>query len=406
MGGPPQHSTWDPKPDAIPEVRGEFGPIDTNVPGIRVASLLPRTAKLMEKVCVLRAVSTGDNAHSSSGYFMLTGVPHQPMNAENANPGAPNDWPNIAAIVRRMRRRSRRAAGGRAAADAHLQHRSVGLAGPGRGLPRPGLGPVAVPLRARLGELPHPRVHARRRCRRRRLGERRDLLQQLDRKLAAEGATIRGAFSPRQAQAFDLLTSPRARAAFDLAKEPARVRDRYGRHHFGQSCLLARRLVEAGVSLVHVNWFRGPDEPDDAPCWDSHVDEGKRLKTVLAPTADQAFAALVDDLAARGLLDETLVVCMAEFGRTPKFNGRAGRDHWGPVFSVALAGGGIRGGMVYGASDAQGAYPKDGRVLPQDLHATIYHLLGIPKRRRNPRQPRPPAAGDARGSGAGDPVVG
>ena len=160
MGGPPQHSTWDPKPDAPPEVRGEFGPIDTNVPGIRVASLLPRTAQLMDKLCVLRAVSTGDNAHSSSGYYMLTGVPHAPMNVENANPGAPNDWPNLGAVVRRLRRRPRRAAGGGAAADAHLQHRPVGLAGPGRRLPRPRVGPVALPLRARRGQLPHPRVHA------------------------------------------------------------------------------------------------------------------------------------------------------------------------------------------------------------------------------------------------------
>jgi hypothetical protein len=211
-----------------------------------------------------------------------------------------------------------------------------------------------------------------------RLGERRDLLQQLDRKIARVN-TSRDAFAPRQAQAFDLLTSARARAAFDLSKEPAKVRDSYGRHHFGQSCLLARRLVEASVSLVHVNWYRSPDEPSDAPCWDSHVKEADRLKSVLAPTADQAFAGLLDDLAARGLLDETLVVCMAEFGRSPKINRSGGRDHWGPVFSVALAGGGIRGGTVYGASDKDGGHPKDGRVMPQDLHATIYHLLGVPR---------------------------
>src|SRR5205814_5033102 len=122
-----------------------------------------------------------------------------------------------------------------------------------------------------------------------------------------------------------------------------------------------------------------PEEPSDAPCWDSHVKEAQRLKTVLAPTADQAFAALLDDLSDRGLLDETLVVCMAEFGRSPKLDGASGRGHWGPVFSVALAGGGVKGGTVYGSSDKQGAYPKDGRVLPPDLHATIYHCLGIPK---------------------------
>jgi hypothetical protein len=209
-----------------------------------------------------------------------------------------------------------------------------------------------------------------------RLGERRDLLQRLDRTLAEAARPV--SYGSQQAQAFDLLGSPRARAAFDLTREPAAVRDRYGRHHFGQSVLLARRLVEAGVSLVHVNWFRGPDEPSDNPCWDSHTKESERLKTVLAPTADQAFAALLEDLSQRGLLDETLVVCMAEFGRTPKMNNRGGRDHWGNVFSIALAGGGVRGGQVIGSSDKQGGFPKDGKVTAQDLTATILHCLGYP----------------------------
>ena len=145
---------------------------------------------------------------------------------------------------------------------------------------------------------------------------------------------------------------------------------------FGQSCLLARRLVEAGVGLVHVNWFRSPDEPSDAPCWDSHAREAVRLRTVLAPTADRAFAALLEDLSDRGLLDSTLVMCLSEFGRTPRLNGAAGRDHWGHVFSVALAGGGVQGGRVHGSSDKNGGYPKDGRVSPQDLTATALHCLG------------------------------
>src|SRR4029077_2260219 len=135
-----------------------------------------------------------------------------------------------------------------------------------------------------------------------------------------------------------------------------------GRSPFGQSVLLARRLVEAGVALVQGNWYRGPDEPADNPCWDSHTDETNRLRRVLLPPTDQAFAYLLEDLCQRGMLEETLVVCMAEFGRTPRFNGRAGRDHWGSVFSVALAGGGIRGGIVHGVSDGQGAQPIDGRV--------------------------------------------
>jgi hypothetical protein len=324
-------------------------------------------------------MSTGDNAHSSSGYYMLTGVPHQPMQVENANPGAPNDWPNIGAIVRRVRG-DRNGLPSAVRLPMHIFNTDQSV-WPGQDAGFLGRAtdpwlfrcePGAASMRIPEFTLPADVAVDR-------LGERRDLLRQLDRQIATSTDMPRAGFGPHQAQAFDLLGSPRARAAFDLSREPAKLRDHYGRHHFGQSCLLARRLVEAGVSLVHVNWFRGPEEPADAPCWDSHVKEAQRLKTALCPTADQAFAALLDDLADRGLLDETLVVCMAEFGRSPKLDGGGGRGHWGPVFSVALAGGGVKGGTVYGSSDKQGAYPKDGRVLPQDLHATIYHCLGIPR---------------------------
>src|SRR5262249_13084372 len=181
-----------------------------------------------------------------------------------------------------------------------------------------------------------------------RLGGREHLLRRLDRTFAAidrQGARSR--YDRTTERAFDLLRSPRARAAFDLKKEPESAPDRSGRSQFGQSCLLARRLVEAGVGLVQVNWFRGPDEPSDAPCWDSHAREGLRLRTVLAPPLDQAFSALLEDLHQRGMLGETLVVCMAEFGRTPRMNRAGGRDHWGPGFSAALAGGGVRGGAVH-----------------------------------------------------------
>jgi hypothetical protein len=156
---------------------------------------------------------------------------------------------------------------------------------------------------------------------------------------------------------------------------------------------LARRLVEAGVGLVQVNWYRGPDEPADAPCWDSHANEARRLREVLAPTADQAVAALLSDLDQRGLLAETLVLCLAEFGRTPRLNSRAGRDHWGHVFSVALAGAGVRGGQVYGSSDRLGAYPREGKVVPEDLTATVLHCLGLdPAAEVRDPQGRPVAA--------------
>ena len=181
----------------------------------------------------------------------------------------------------------------------------------------------------------------------------------------------------RSRQAFSLLRSSEARRAFQIEDEPDSVRARYGEAPFGRSVLLARRLVEAGVRLVQVNWYRAADEPPANPCWDSHTNETERLKNVLVPPTDQAFSALVTDLTQRGLLDETLVVCMSEFGRTPRFEGAGGRGHWGSVFSVAMAGGGIRGGQVYGDSDKIGAYPKDGKVRPEDLAATIFDCLGI-----------------------------
>ena len=393
MGGPPQHSTWDPKPDAPAEVRGEFGPTATNVPGVRICSLLPALARQADKLCILRAVATNDNAHSSSGYQMLTGVPHAPLNAENVNPGPPNDWPTLGALVRRLRGDR----GGLPAAVRLPMHifNTDSSVWPGQDAGFLGRGsdpwlfrcePAApnfhIPEFTLTADVPPDR-----------LGERRDLLRRLDQALAAVDRGPPASYDRSTEQAFDLLRSPRARAAFDLAREAPAARDRYGRHQFGQSCLLARRLVEAGVSLVQVNWFRGPDEPSDAPCWDSHVKESERLKTALAPPADQAIAALLEDLESRGLLGETLVACLSEFGRTPRLNGRAGRDHWGHVFSIALAGGGVKGGQVHGSSDRHGAQPQEGRVLPQDLTATILHSLGYePHAEVHDSQGRPLAA--------------
>jgi hypothetical protein len=180
-----------------------------------------------------------------------------------------------------------------------------------------------------------------------------------------------------QHKAIDLIRTREAQAAFALDQETPEVRDRYGRNRFGQSVLLARRLVESGVSLVQVNWTRWKDDPDNAPAWDTHANNAQRLKNVLMPPMDQAYSALLEDLHQRGMLEDTLVVWIGEFGRSPKHNPSGGRDHWGHVFSGALAGGGIQGGRIHGASDRHGAYPIEGRVEPQDLSATIYHCLGF-----------------------------
>lgn len=378
MGGPPQHSTFDPKPDAPAEIRGEFGPISTVVPGVQYSELFPRTALVADKITVLRGMSSGDNAHSSSGYYMMTGQPHAPMNFENANPGFPNDHPHLGAIVRKLL-----PARGSLPASMRLPCRIFNTDGsvwPGQDAGFLGrkvepwlltCKPAAADFRIEEFSL-HVDVTEQR------LSSRRSLLEQVNARLDdVERSGVPANYGRLTEQAFGVLNSTASRQAFDLAREPDTVRDRYGRTQFGQSVLMGRRLIEAGVALVQVNWYRGPDEPSDAPCWDSHVGEANRLKTVLCPAADQALSALIDDLDQRGRLDETLIVCMAEFGRTPRINARAGRDHWGHVYSVALAGGGVKGGVVFGASDAIGASPKDGRVAPQDLTATIFDRLGL-----------------------------
>ncbi|HEX7379943.1 MAG TPA: DUF1501 domain-containing protein [Pirellulales bacterium] len=377
MGGPPQHSTWDPKPDAPPEVRGAYQPIATNVPGIDICELMPASARQMDKVCLLRAVSSGDNAHSSSGYYMLTGHPHVPLQVENANPGPPNDFPSLGTLVRLLRGDAPGLPGAMtlpmriANTDGSVwPGQDAGFLGrtadpwllkfdPSAGAPR--VDEFSLPA-----EIPPLRLTARR-----------ELLAQVNRRMAQLDASgPMQQFGRYEERAMNLLGSSASRAAFDLEQEPAAMRDRYGRSPFGQSVLLARRLIEAGVSLVQVNWYRGPNEPSSNPVWDTHNDETARLKNVLVPPMDQAYAALLEDLSQRGMLDETLVVSMGEFGRSPRLGGAGGRGHWGYVYSAALAGGRVRGGQVIGASDKQAGQPKEGKVSPADLAATIFHALG------------------------------
>jgi hypothetical protein len=379
LGGPPQHDTWDPKPDAPVEIRGELKSIPTHLPGLRVGELMPRTARLVDRICVLRAMSTADNAHSSSGYWMLTGMPHQPTNSENSKPGAPNDWPCTAAIVKKLRPSH----GGLPSAITLPEPiwNTGMLFWPGQdgGF----LGRSADPWLIRCdpntadfqvpGLAPPAEVNATR------LSGRLSLLEKVNHGLDMLDRTAAVArHDVRTQQAFDLLRAGKARRAFDLDREPATLRERYGRNRWGQSVLLARRLVEAGVSLVQVNWMRMPGDTDDSPAWDTHRGNAARLKKNLMGPMDLAYSALLEDLQERGLLDETLVVWMGEFGRSPKINGGGGRDHWGRVFSVALAGGGIRGGQVIGSSDRTGGLPQEGRVQPQDLTATVFHCLGYP----------------------------
>jgi hypothetical protein len=389
LGGPPQHETWDPKPGAPAEIRGELRPIRSATPGLLVGELMPRTARLTPHLCVLRAVCTNDNSHSSSGYYMATGQPHQPVGVENARPGAPNDWPCLGAVVRKIRRQ---AAALPAAITVPEQSANDGnLTWPGQdgGFLGRAADPWLINCDPSAPRFEVPGLTLPAEVSPLRLTGRRALLQQVNQHLdtvCRSGAPA--LHDARAEQAFDLIASDNGRQAFRLGQESAAVRDRYGRTRFGQSLLLARRLVEAGVALVRVNWTRVPGAFNNGH-WDTHSNNTGGLRQLM-PIMDQAYSALLEDLFSRGLLNETLVVWMGEFGRTPRLNGAGGRDHWGYVFSVALAGGGANGGRVVGASDRIGAYPRDGRVLPQDLTATIFHCLGYrPETEIHDNQGRP-----------------
>jgi hypothetical protein len=376
-GGPPQHETFDPKPAAPIEIRGPFLPIATSVPGLQFSELLPLSAARAHRMCVIRSMTTGIHSHSTSGAFMLTG--HEPTSVAESVPPSAQDWPSLAGAVGALR------AAERSPLDAVI-------------LPEPIFNNPAIPWPGQnggfMGAAWHPHILRCDPSQERieiegltaaagvtelRLDDRHALLGQVDRMLD------RGLRSPAiaamnrfQQEAFDLLHAGATREALEIEREPAASRDRYGRGKFGQSVLLGRRLIEAGVRLVQVNWPREPgDTAAGNPLWDTHQDNAGRLKNVLCPQFDTAYSALLDDLSERGLIDETLVVVMGEFGRTPTINAAGGRDHWGSVFSVALAGAGVPGGGVIGASDERGAMPADRPVRPPDLAATIFQLLGI-----------------------------
>jgi hypothetical protein len=375
-GGPAQQETFDLKPHAPEGIRSLFRPIATSVTGTRICEHLPLLARMAHRYAILRSVThTGVN-HGTSAYHMLTGHVH--FSPGTLRHPTPNDFPSVGAAVSRFGRQPQ----GLPACVAlpSVLHDGDGGEVPGQG---PGLlgqrwAPFLVkgdPTRPdfSVDSLTLPEEVGPRRFR-----QRMDLHATLEKHADSRARMPAGSrdHDGHCEQAFRLLQSPLARRAFNLAAEPIRVRERYGNHPFGQSCLLARRLVEAGVPLVTVYW--NAPHIDDLQHWDTHKNSAARLKDHLLPPLDRGLTALLDDLGSRSLLDETLVMWMGEFGRTPKINKQAGRDHWGFCQSVLLAGGGIRGGQVYGSSDAHAAYAAETPVRPDDLAATVFHLLGIP----------------------------
>ncbi len=379
VGGPPQHETWDPKPDASADVRGAFRAISTPVDGLQVGELMPRVGALAAKYSVIRSMATDVNAHTGSGFLMLTGHPNANRNGESIPP-SPADWPTLGAVVQRLLPSERPLPVSVTLPESLKNNPGLVVAGQNAGFMGAQYNPLLLECDPSAPDFEIPGLSPLPGFTADRLGRRRSLLESVNRTL--DGALTSRTFlreNGLSGQAWDLLTSTEARRAFDLRREPPAVRERYGAHKFGQSCLLARRLLEAGVRLVTVHWPREPNDLDKGnPVWDTHLDNNRRLKENLMPPMDQAVSAVLEDLDRRGLLDETLVICMGEFGRTPKFNPNGGRDHWGHVFSLMLAGAGIKKGVVHGSSDRIGGFPETDRETPENLHATIHHLLGIP----------------------------
>jgi hypothetical protein len=371
-GGPSHLDTWDPKPDAPEEVRGQFRSIPTTVPGLRISEHFPRLAARAEQFAVVRSMSHTDPAHLSPVHHLLTGRLAAKVNSD-ADGASRSDAPCLGAVVRKLLPPDGPmpsavtlpwAVSHPAAPGGVAPGQNAGWLGSGfdpflvTGNPNaPGF---AVSGLTTPGDVPAGR-----------LAGRADLCRLLD-----QSAEPGLGYADLRAKALDLLLSPTVARAFELSREAETTRDQYGRHAHGQSCLLARRLIEAGARLVTVNW------PDDGQAfWDTHGNNFPSLQHRLMPPADRAFAALLDDLNNRGLLDETLVIWVGEFGRTPRVE-NGGRQHWPRCYCAVLAGGGIRGGAVYGASDKFGAYPVDKAVSPADLTATAYEALGI-----NPSSP-------------------
>lgn len=330
-----------------------------------------------DKLSVLRAVVTKDQAHSSSGYQMLTGVPHQPLSQENVTSKAPNLSPSHAAMVRRLRP-DRDGLPSAITVPYHIANDGE-IVWPGQtaGVLGRQFDPWLIPCDPSKPDFQVPDLSLQSDISLGRFESRRALLAGLDSvRRQVDQLGIAGQFHQHSQQAFDLLAGKAARRAFEINEESDSLRNRYGRNRFGQSLLLARRLVEAGVSLVQVNWTRVEDVKNNGS-WDTHNNHFSDLMNHLMPRMDLACSALFEDLQQRGLLKDTLVVWLGEFGHTPRINGNGGRDHWGNCFSIALGGAGIRGGFVHGESDPHAAFPLSGAVSPADVTATIFHSLGF-----------------------------
>lgn len=372
-GGPAQQETFDMKPKGPDAARGEFRPIATNVPGIDICELMPNLARRVHHLAILRSVYHDQTFHGAGCHYNLTGFPHAPREPTPEFYLDRRDAPGIGSILMKLRG-SHRSLPAAVQLPYWIQQGAAGrFAGQTAGFLGANYDPLpmfyeekeslpgTLPADYRLPE----EISANR------LSDRARLLSTLDGEFEAGERLLRH-FTQFHYQAFEILNSSGAWRAFGIDDETPETIDRYGQSKFGRSCLVARRLIEAGVSLVNVCW------PGHENHFDTHSDHFPSMRNSLLPPSDKAFAALLQDLDERGMLAETLVVWTAEFGRTPSLNGNnlPGRDHWPYVYSTVLAGGGIRGGQVYGKSDAIAAYPQENPVHVRDFVSTIYHALG------------------------------
>ncbi len=386
-GGPSQMDLWDPKPEAPLEIRGEYHPIDTNVPGIQIGDLLPLSSQRADKFAIIRSQHAYSTGH---GFAIMDSLLGQKNPRPNEAFPTRSDHPGFGAILHNL-------LGGcgdlpawvtipRPFTTGHefYKGQTGGFLGPAFDsflLNKPKKGSLSTEL-FKVDAI-QPVVPPQR------IAGRRELLKGIDAVTTLQEESGAGAaLDKHYRNAFSLIAENGAKQAFDLTLESDATRDRYGRNEYGQSFLMARRLVEAGVRMVNVFWtYFGPDGCQ-FNLWDNHGIDGpvcggpNRGNAMLrheycTPSFDRSFTALLDDLAERGLLDETLVVVTGEFGRTPKINKTAGRDHWSGCQSTLMAGGGVLGGQVYGATDAHAAYVKEHPVTPDDIGATIHHAFGL-----------------------------
>jgi hypothetical protein len=369
-GGPSHLDLWDPKPEAPEDVRGPFRPIPTPVAGVRVSELLPRVAKLADKYSIIRSVHHQHQGHNSAMYWSIVGRPY-PIDSTLINPSR-TDIPSLGTLVGWLAQRDHYSGALPPYVITPAPHcDSTAYITPGQygGCLGPRHDPFVLNSDPNSPDFKVRDIGLVDGIPVRRLQERQQLLRAIDANSLPIDTPVAREIEVYQAKALSLVSSGEMQNAFDLSREPDRVRERYGRHTWGQSHLLARRLVEAGVPFVTtVN--------GQSIIWDTHIDNFNKMKNNLVPPMEQAFSALLEDLSQRGLLDQTVVIWMGDFGRTPHINKDAGRDHWPSCYSMVMAGGGIRGGQVIGESDSIGGQPAAQPVTPADVHATVLTALG------------------------------